>query len=84
MARAHPRTGECRDREGLADPWLRLSVDLVGAPALKGKEYLDFRSANPVSTVVGVAVAVMLPLGEYMADKLLNLGQTRSTPFEAT
>jgi hypothetical protein len=66
-----------RRRDGFADPWLRLSVNLVGAPALKGKEYLDYRGAHPVNTVVGAAVAVMLPLGDYQKDKLLNLGQNR-------
>lgn len=64
-------------REGLADPWVRFSVDVAGAPALKGKEYLQYRGAHPISTVAGVAVAVMLPLGEYMEEKLLNLGQNR-------
>jgi len=64
-------------REGLADPWLRLSVDVAGAPALKGKEYQAYRAAHPVNTIVGLALGVMLPLGQYEADKLLNLGQNR-------
>lgn len=64
-------------REGLADPWVRLSVDVAGAPARKGQEYLEYRAAHPVSTVAGVALSVMLPLGEYREEKLLNLGQNR-------
>ena len=32
-------------REGLADPRFRLSINFIGAPALKGKEYLA-RSAS--------------------------------------
>ena len=64
-------------REGFADPWIRLSVNLLGAPALEGKEYLDYRAAHSTNTVVGAALAVMLPLGEYKDDKLLNLGQNR-------
>lgn len=67
------------EREGLADPWLRLSVDLIGAPALKGKEFQEYRAAHPVHTLVGAAVGVTLPLGEYDEDKLLNLGQNRFT-----
>lgn len=64
-------------RDGFADPWIRLSVGLLGTPALEGEEYLKFRAANPITTVVGAALAVMLPLGEYQEDKLLNLGQNR-------
>ncbi len=65
------------DRRGLADPRLRLAVDLLGAPALRGREFAAYRAAHPVNTVVGAAVAVTLPLGEYLKDKLLNLGQNR-------
>ena len=65
------------DRRGPADPRLRVAVDLIGAPALRGKEFTAHRAAHPVNTVVGAAVAVTLPLGEYLDDKLLNLGQNR-------
>ncbi len=64
-------------RDGFADPWIRFSVNLLGAPALKGKEYLDYRAAHTTNTVLGAAIGVMLPLGEYKEDKLLNLGQNR-------
>jgi hypothetical protein len=55
-------------RVGLADPTFRLSVILAGA------------SPDPTAksnTVVGAAIAVTAPLGEYQEDKLLNLGQNR-------
>ena len=65
------------ERRGFADPRLRLSVNFVGAPALKGKEYQDYRAIHTVNTVVGAALAVRLPLGEYKKDKLLNLGENR-------
>ena len=65
------------EREGIGDPRLRWSVNVLGAPALKGKEYQDYRAANPTNTSVGVALAVTVPLGEYMQDKLLNLGGNR-------
>jgi len=65
------------DRRGLADPRLRLSVNLLGAPALSGGEFQAYRAAHQVNTVVGAALAVTLPLGEYQEDKLLNLGQNR-------
>lgn len=65
------------DREGPGDPRIRLSVNLVGAPALKGKEYRDYRVANADNTVAGAALAVTVPFGQYKKDKLLNLGGNR-------
>lgn len=65
------------DREGLADPRLRLSVNLFGAPALKGNEYRDYRAEHTTNTVAGVALAVTVPLGQYKKEKLLNLGGNR-------
>lgn len=65
------------DRRGSADPRLRLSVLLLGAPALRGQKFLAYRDSHPVNTVVGAALALTLPLGEYQRDKLLNLGQNR-------
>jgi len=64
-------------RTGLADPRIRLSVNFLDAPALKGKEFRAYRASHPVSTVVGTALAVRLPLGEYKQEKLLNLGENR-------
>jgi hypothetical protein len=58
------------ERRGFADPRLRLSVNFIGAPALKGKAYKAYRAAHPVNTVVGAALSVRLPLGEYKDDKL--------------
>jgi len=57
-------------RVGLADPWVRLSVILAGAPVTGAAP----KSSN---TVVGAAIAVGLPLGEYLEERLLNLGQNR-------
>lgn len=65
------------ERHGLDDPRIRLSVNFLGAPALKGKEFQTYRASHPVNTVVGAALAVTLPLGEYKQDKLLNLGENR-------
>ncbi len=65
------------ERRGLDDPRLRLSIIFIGAPALKGEQYRAYRAAHPVNTVVGAALSVGLPLGEYKDDKLLNLGENR-------
>ena len=64
-------------REGLGDPRIRLSVNFFGAPALKGKAFQAYRASHTTNTVVGAALAITLPLGEYKEDKLLNLGQNR-------
>jgi len=66
-------------REGLGDPLFRLSVNFLGAPALKGDKYRSYRTSHTTNTVVGAAVAVRVPLGQYKEDKLLNLGQNRYT-----
>jgi hypothetical protein len=65
------------ERHGPDDPRLRLSVNFIGAPALKGKAYQAYRAAHSINTVVGAALSVTLPLGEYKKDRLLNLGENR-------
>ncbi|MGK2925778.1 MAG: transporter [Lysobacterales bacterium] len=64
-------------RHGPLDPHLRLSVNLYGAPPLKGQAYLQYRAEHPVTTTVGAAISVTLPLGEYYAERLINLGGNR-------
>jgi hypothetical protein len=67
------------DRSGWADPIARLAVNLYGAPPLEGKEYASYGARLETETIVGAAVAVHFPLGEYMDDKLINLGTNRFT-----
>lgn len=64
-------------REGFADPRLRLSVNVLGAPALEGEAFQDYLRSHESRTTAGAAIAVRLPLGEYMDDKLINLGDNR-------
>ena len=64
-------------RDGLADPFFRLSINLIGAPAEGMDEFKKRAAAQPVNTVVGVAIAASVPLGDYYEDRLLNLGQNR-------
>ena len=61
-------------REGLADPRLRLSVLLYGGPAQTPAEFAATPQSN---TVVGAAVSLVLPWGEYYPERLINLGQNR-------
>ncbi|MEN8108271.1 MAG: transporter [Pseudomonadota bacterium] len=65
------------ERKGMGDPRLRLSVNFLGAPALKGRKFQAYRASHPINTVVGAALSITLPLGEYKQDKLLNLGENR-------
>jgi len=64
-------------RRGFADPFMRFSINLLGAPPLKGKEYVQYRRDNPVTTTVGAAIGIRLPLGDYNEDWLINLGNNR-------
>ncbi len=65
------------ERDGLADSWARLSINLFGAPALKGKAFQEYHASRRVTTIVGTAVSLGVPIGEYMEDKLINLGDNR-------
>lgn len=61
-------------RRGLADPRVRLSMLLYGGPAQSPAEFAKSKKSN---TVVGAAVAVTMPFGEYSSDRLINLGANR-------
>jgi len=63
------------NRNGFADPRLRISVNFLGPEAMKPKELLEYLSEHEVFTVVGASLSVTLPLGQYFDDKILNLGQ---------
>jgi hypothetical protein len=64
-------------RRGFADPFMRFSINLYGAPPLSGKEYVQYRREHPVTTTVGAALSVRLPLGDYNDQWLINLGSNR-------
>lgn len=62
-----------RDVSGMGDPLLRLSVNLIGAPAL---DAAAFRAYRP-DLIVGASLQVSAPLGQYDSDRLVNLGSNR-------
>jgi hypothetical protein len=64
-----------RDVDGFGDPRLRLSVNLVGAPALSLAEFSDYRQ----DVILGASLQVGLPVGQYDNDRLLNIGTNRWT-----
>lgn len=62
-----------REMNGFADPRFRLSVNLLGAPALSLKAFANYKQ----DLLVGVSLQVSAPLGQYDDSKLLNLGANR-------
>ena len=67
--------GEFRTRSprGLADPRVRLLINLFGAPALSRPEFVKYRQR----TVVGVSLQTVVPLGQYDETRYVNLGSNR-------
>ncbi len=67
--------GQTRAREmsGLSDPRFRFSINLFGAPALSVKEFANYQQ----DLIIGIALQVSAPLGQYDNTKLLNLGNNR-------
>ena len=67
--------GEAREREtsGFADPRFRFSVNFLGAPALSLKDFASYRP----DLIAGASLQVSVPLGEYDANRLVNIGTNR-------
>lgn len=66
-------------RDGWTDTSLRFAVNLFGAPPLEGREFAEYRARTKIETIIGVGLGVQLPTGEYLEDKLINLGTNRFT-----
>ena len=64
-----------RDRHvsGFADPGVRFSVNLYGAPALSFEGFKNYRQ----DTILGVGLLTTMPLGQYEPEKLANIGTNR-------
>jgi hypothetical protein len=60
-------------RRGFGDPLVDLTVNFVGAPAMKMSEMRGFRQ----KWVVGAGLRLSVPVGQYYPDKLINLGANR-------
>jgi hypothetical protein len=58
---------------GFADPRARLSVNFYGAPAMTLEEFANYKQ----DIILGASLQVATPLGQYDADKLLNIGTNR-------
>jgi len=62
-------------RTGFGDPVLRFALFFFGAPALQHDEFREFHP----KTILGATLRVRVPLGEYVAGELINLGSNRWT-----
>jgi hypothetical protein len=60
-------------RSGLGDPRLRLGVLLYGGQALDRDAFVKSQR----TPILGVSLVVVPPLGQYMPDKLINIGTNR-------
>jgi hypothetical protein len=67
--------GESLERvvAGFADPRIRLSVNLYGAPALSLKEFRGWEQ----DLIVGASLQVSAPWGQYDDSRLVNIGTNR-------
>ena len=61
-------------RSGTADVSIRLSVNIVGAPALTAAA---FAKTRPATSTLGASVKVVMPTGQYDPTRLINIGTNR-------
>jgi hypothetical protein len=59
--------------DGFADPRFRLSVNLLGAPALTLEEFRDYKQ----DLILGASLQVSAPWGQYDNSRVVNLGTNR-------
>lgn len=62
-----------RNVDGFGDPVVRLSVNLHGAPALRMQDFAAYRQ----DVIVGAALQVSVPAGQYDPTRLINIGTNR-------
>jgi len=62
-----------REVSGLGDPALRMAVNFYGAPALRREEFAAWRQ----DLIAGASLTISAPLGQYDADRLVNIGTHR-------
>ncbi len=62
-----------RDVTGLNDTKVRVTFNLLGAPALSLQEFASYQP----DTIVGVSFQATLPTGQYDNSKLINIGTNR-------
>ena len=66
-------TPQSTSRSGISDMRLRFSCLLLGAPATAPKDL----AKAPRKTILGTSLSITAPTGQYMPEKLINLGTSR-------
>jgi hypothetical protein len=61
-------------RTGIGDLRVKLSVNLLGSPALRPADFAARRRGN---WIAGTSLTVSAPTGQYYSDKLINIGTHR-------
>jgi len=59
--------------DGFGDALVRLSVNLYGSPALQLKDFASYRQ----DLIVGAALQVSVPVGQYDETRVVNIGTNR-------
>ena len=62
-----------RDVCGLSDARMRFSVNFLGAPAYSLEEFAGYSQ----DLVLGASMTLVAPVGQYDADRLINIGTNR-------
>ena len=60
-------------RSGLLDSFVRLSVNLIGGPAMSREEFSKWQQR----TLLGVSLKIVAPTGQYDPTRLINWGSNR-------
>lgn len=60
-------------RSGFADMRARFTMNILGGPALKPREFMQRKP----TTTLGASLTVSIPSGEYYPDKFINIGTNR-------
>jgi hypothetical protein len=60
-------------RSGLADSTIRFSVNLMGGPAMRAKEFAKWKQKR----LLGASLKLLAPTGQYSSTKLINWGLNR-------
>jgi hypothetical protein len=60
---------------GFGDPGVSLTVNLLGAPTMTPQQFQELR--NDPHPILGMSAKVVVPIGRYDPDRLLNVGGNR-------
>jgi hypothetical protein len=60
-------------RSGPGDAYLRLSMNVLGAPALSPEEF----ARRPLGPTLGASLRIVAPTGQYDPSRIINLGSNR-------